>query len=106
MGPKPRQPNKGARGRENLGRRGVHTEIWEFVKVSADFVQSEGLSQQQQGWTMGPLAARQKPKLWQLNYFTDKAKLEALGPRRPGKEVDGAKKNGRRVKKIYMLEAT
>lgn len=41
---------------------------------------------------MGPLAARQKPKLWQLNYFTDKAKLEALGPRRPGKEEDGVKK--------------
>lgn len=47
---------------------------------------------------MGPLAARQKPKLWQLNYFTDKAELEALGPRRPGKEEDGAKKKkkGRR----------
>lgn len=29
---------------------------------------------------MGPLAAQQKPKLWQLNYFTDKAELEALGP--------------------------
>lgn len=35
---------------------------------------------------MGPLAAQQKPKLWQLNYFTDKAELEALGPRRPGEE--------------------
>lgn len=32
---------------------------------------------------MGPLAAQQKPKLWQLNYFTDKAELEALGPKRP-----------------------
>lgn len=41
---------------------------------------------------MGPLAARQKPKLWQLNYFTDKAELEALGPRRPGKEEEGAKR--------------
>lgn len=42
-----------------------------------------GLSQQQHGRTMGPLAAQQKPKLWQLNYFTDKAELEALGPKRP-----------------------
>lgn len=41
---------------------------------------------------MGPLAAQQKPKLWQLNYFTDKAELEALGPRRPGKEEEGAKR--------------
>ena len=45
---------------------------------------------------MGPLAAQQKPKLWQLNYFTDKAELEALGPRRPGKEEEGAKKEKRR----------
>lgn len=74
---------------------GVQSEIWEFVKVSADFVQSEGLSQQQQGRTMGPHAARQKPKLWQLNYFTDKAKLEALGPWRPGKEEEGARKGKR-----------
>lgn len=43
---------------------------------------------------MGPLAARQKPKLWQLNYFTDKAELEALGPRRAGKEEDGAERKG------------
>lgn len=41
---------------------------------------------------MGPLAAQQKPKLWQLNYFTDKAELEALGPRRPGEEEGGAKR--------------
>lgn len=42
-----------------------------------------GLSQQQHGRTMGPLAAQQKPKLWHLNYFADKAELEALGPKRP-----------------------
>lgn len=45
---------------------------------------------------MGPLAARQKPKLWQLNYFTDKAELEALGPRRPGKEEEGGSKKERK----------
>lgn len=39
---------------------------------------------------MGPLAAQQKPKLWQLNYFTDKAELEALGPKRPV-VVDGGR---------------
>lgn len=49
-----------------------------------------GLSQQQHGRTMGPLAAQQKPKLWQLNYFTDKAELEALGPKRPV-VVDGGR---------------
>lgn len=74
---------------------GVQSKIWEFVKVSADFVQSEGLSQQQQGRTMGLHAAQQKPKLWQLNYFTDKAELEALGPWRPGKQEKGAKKGKR-----------
>lgn len=79
---------------ENLARRislkgGVQSEIWEFVKVSTGFVQSEGLSQQQRGRTMGPLAAQQKPKLWQLNYFTDKALLEGPGPRRPEKEMRG-----------------
>lgn len=89
-------PKKRARGRENLCWMGVQSEIWEFVKVSADFVQSEGLSQQQQGRTMGPLAARQKPKLWQLNYFTDKAELEALRPRRPGGRIrGGSKKKGK-----------
>lgn len=41
---------------------------------------------------MGPLAARQKPKLRRLNYSTDKTELEAPGPRRPGKEEEGAKK--------------
>lgn len=92
MGPNLYHPKKRAWARANLGWRGVHSEIWEFVKVSADFVQSEDLSQQQQGWTMGPLAARQKPKLWQLNYFTDKAELEAPGPRRQGEEEDGAKR--------------
>lgn len=40
---------------------------------------------------MGPLAAQQKPKLWWLNYFTDKAELEALGPWQLGKE-EGEKK--------------
>lgn len=49
-----------------------------------------GLSQQQHGRTIGPLAAQQKPKLWQLNYFTDKAELEALGPKRPV-VVDGGR---------------
>lgn len=68
------------------------SEIWEFVKVSAGFVQSEGLSQQQRGRTMGPLAAQQKPKLWQLNYFTDKTLLDGPGPRRPGKEMRGSVK--------------
>ncbi|CAB1434921.1 unnamed protein product [Pleuronectes platessa] len=91
--PKPPHPKKGACGRGNLWWWGVQREIQEFAKVSVDFVQSEGLSQQQQGRTMGPHAARQKPKLWQLNYFTDKAELEALGPRRPGKEEEGAKQN-------------
>lgn len=38
---------------------------------------------------MGPLAAQQKPKLWQLNYFADKAELEALGPKRPLVAVGG-----------------
>lgn len=51
------------------------------------------------GRTMGPLAVRQKPKLRQLNYFTDKAKLEAQGPRRPGREEDRVKKKGRRAEK-------
>lgn len=74
-------------GREILCERCVQSEIFEFVKVSTGFVQSEGLSQQQQGRTMGPLAVQHKPKLWQLNYFTDKAKLEALGHERPGKWV-------------------
>lgn len=70
----------------------MQREIREFVKVSADFVQSEGLSRQQRGRTMGPLAVQQKPKLWQLNYCTDKAELAAQGPRRPGKYEDGAKR--------------
>lgn len=34
---------------------------------------------------MGLLAVQQKPKLWQLNYFNDKAELEAQRPQRPGK---------------------
>lgn len=51
---------------------------------------------------MGPLAARQKPKLWQLNYFTDKAKLEALGPRRAGKEEDGAERKGGEIAREAM----
>ena len=46
---------------------------------------------------MVPLAAQQKPKLWQLNYFTDKAELEALGPRRPGTEEGGREKKRRRA---------
>lgn len=70
----------------------MHSEIWEFVKVTADFVQSGDLSQQQQGWTMRPLAAQQKPKLWQLNYFTDKAELEEPRARRHKKEEDEAKR--------------
>lgn len=41
---------------------------------------------------MGPLAVQQKPKLWQLNYFTDKALLEEPGPRRPEKEMRGVLK--------------
>lgn len=44
---------------------------------------------------MGPLAAQQKPKLWQLNYFTDKAELEALGPQRPGGRRWGQKQGTR-----------
>lgn len=58
-------------------------ESWEFVEVSADFVQSAALSDQQRGRTMGPLAAPQKPKLRLLNDLTDKAELGALGPGRP-----------------------
>lgn len=77
----------------------MRSKIWEFVKVSTDFVQSEGLSQQQQGRTMGPLAVRQKPKLRQLNYFTDKTELEAPGPRRPRKEEEGTKKNVRKERR-------
>lgn len=49
---------------------------------------------------MGPLAAQQKPKLWQLNYFTDKAELEALGPQRPGKEEEGAKRRKKKSGEI------
>lgn len=45
---------------------------------------------------MGPLAAQQKPKLWQLNYFTDKAELEALGPQRPEGRRLGQKQGIRR----------
>lgn len=41
---------------------------------------------------MGPLAAQQKPKLWQLNYFTDKAELEGLGPWQLGKEEGETKR--------------
>lgn len=50
---------------------------------------------------MGLLAARQKPKLRQLNYFTDKTELEAPGPRRPGKE-EGAK-NERKERRNNQL---
>lgn len=53
---------------------------------------------------MGPLAAQQKPKLWQLNYFTDKAELEALGPRRPGKEEEGAKRKKKEWRNRHMIE--
>lgn len=60
----------------------------EIVKVSTDFVQSAGLSRRQRGRTMGPLAARQKPKLRQINYLADKTELEAPGLRRPGKEEE------------------
>lgn len=70
-------------------------EIWEFVEVSTDFVQSAALSDQQRGRTMGPLAVRQKPKLRLLNYFTDKAELGALGPGRPAtKEGRGEGQRG------------
>lgn len=44
---------------------------------------------------MGPLAAQQKPKLWQLNYFTDKAELEALGPKRRVVMKGGKKREGK-----------
>lgn len=46
---------------------------------------------------MGPLAVQQNPKLWRLNYFTDKAELEALGAWRPGEK--GRSKKKKRVKK-------
>lgn len=50
---------------------------------------------------MGPLAAQQKPKLWQLNYFTDKAELEALGPKRPVKVVVVEEEGRSEVGKVH-----
>lgn len=41
---------------------------------------------------MGPHAAQQKPKLWQLNYFTDKAELEAQGTPEARNRGGGSKK--------------